>query len=1008
LPQKLKLDSLRALGLPILGLMLLLFCPFVRAEDKDISNDLVLVQLSINGKLNYDSEILVIDNKVYLPVRQIGDLVDIDINFDRDNRKLTFTEKENNSNVIISLTDKTIQVGNSILDSQANKIFSVKRSIFLNEDALVSNELLDKLFAIKCVFSPDDSLVNIKVERPIKLFKKKLVFKDDDLQEKVLVKPTKKKVEIRTLQTSYSTILSSQQTTTAGQSTTNNNIGSFLNTDFIGEVGGGKYRIGPSWNYNNGSVALTGLKQSLQKSINSKTAYILGDSVLQMNRLNVPSADLLGFNIGSPKNLKFNVVDNLSFEGACEPSSEVNLLLNEQRIARQVCKGGHYNFQNIPRLINPNNNYKIVQKSTDGTETVLRQEVLAFYSDLLPVKEKRWQAFVGRPTLINGVTLIKNNRSTTFLDPASKVIAGSQFQYGLTKRLSLEAAVSADPLYKRPDNPTPLFLSFSKNSQFKPLLSDQYYVSGMTSSFALSARPRDNLGVRWGNALSQSRDISPGKVFRSGVGVASFFDYDWRGKKFSSQGGLFYLSPNFYSLGNLNSQNTMGANFSMGGGFGKQTVNFSASKNFRNIDRKSFGGQIEQTRAAFSHTVKPRPNTFVQHSLSLNEIKNDQSGQRQLIGRSSVRQRINRRFDVTAKTSYIRQDVFKPASFTNTQKEATIGGTYRIGKTLRNQVSFGTGYQFLDGPSFLIKKRQTYYLEGRFARKNIVYQPSLQLARGEDKEASFVLSNGLFWQKNDGTRLGIEYIYSNFELLPLGDNFISLGGTKTTNHNLVLTLFSTIGVLDKKPHLLANSLLAGYLKGRVFWDKNQNGVKDPGEIGIKDAKITFLNKPLKTDANGEFVLVDVARGEYEAQLDTLSLPPTLTPANDSFNFEIAPGKVTDLNFTVTLNSATVSGQLKIKDIDNNSKPAGNIVVIAINSETGKETSYTYTDDNGFFTLSELPPGKYTITLDKNDLAQRHLELVEKTKQINIPAKIDEFIEIANVNFQATQTVFGGE
>ena len=975
------------------------------AEEQDITNNLSLVQLKLNGNLDFDSEVLVLDGKVFFPVRQIAQLIDLDITFDRDNRIIKFKEREKNSELTISLINKSIQTNGNILDPLANQVFWVQKSFFLNEEALINRELMDKLFEIKTAYDPDQAIVYIKVDRDVKLLRKTLTFEDEE-KALISIKPTKHALDLRTIQTSYSANFNDNTIQSNNSYFNNKNTNASINTNILGEIEGGEYRIGPVLSFNNGNINMSGFNQTWSKKLNKKTGLIFGDSSAQLSKLTSPGNAIFGLQIGSLKNLHFDVLDNLSYQGVCENSSELKLFINDRLISRRICKEGKYDFQNIPRLIDPKSVYKIIQKNTDGVETEIRRENLTSFSDLIPYKEKYWQLFAGHNPVISSVPILSQDQERLNINPERRITLGGSFQYGLKKRATLEFALAGDRIMKSNN-----IGSFSNNNNNKSLNSNISSLDGLNASISLLVRPKNNLGLRWRNSISQSRDLSLNQSNRSGRGLASSLEYDWRGKKTSSQGEIFINNPSFYSVGSV-VQNQLGINVSLSRQFKwNQSINLNFSQQLLNFDKSALGGQRSINRLKVAHSLNAWKNIPIQNIVNYVDYKDDFSAQKQIEVRSSFRKQLNRNIDINGSIGLSLQNNIKPLPQTNSIKDASLGSTYRFGKELKQQISFGARQFIYDGPAnSATKSNQSLFAEGRFSYKKLVYQPSFQIfsSNGNSKEKSFTLSNGLFWQQSDGTRLGLEYTFSNTNssvLIPLADqaeNIVS--STKTMNHSLALNFFTTLGFLDGKPHLLSNSVSAGYLKGKIYLDLNKNGKFDEGEKGIPNVKITLFDKPIKSDEQGEFVIIDVPRGTYDLNLDTTTLPIALSAIDEKLMVQIDARKITEASFAIGINSGSVSGEVSVIDLKGEKQSVQGIVVIALNNE-GKEAAYTYTNPDGSYTLSELEPGDYIITLDKLDISKRNLTIKEIKKKINIPIKLDDIVEISDISFEASQAAF---
>ncbi|HEY9886570.1 MAG TPA: carboxypeptidase-like regulatory domain-containing protein, partial [Vampirovibrionales bacterium] len=168
--------------------------------------------------------------------------------------------------------------------------------------------------------------------------------------------------------------------------------------------------------------------------------------------------------------------------------------------------------------------------------------------------------------------------------------------------------------------------------------------------------------------------------------------------------------------------------------------------------------------------------------------------------------------------------------------------------------------------------------------------------------------------------------------------------------------------------------------------------------------LMFREKPLNVDSQGKLLVTDVPKGIYEMYLDPLSLPIALIPIEQTFRFQVESGQMTELSFPVKLSGGTVTGQVIVSLIDGKTVSAENIVVIAVDKD-GKEVAYTYVDRYGYYTLSEIPPGEYTIKIDQVDIQKRNLSFQIASKKVNIPLVLDDIVEVNDIDFEATQSVY---
>ncbi len=160
-------------------------------------------------------------------------------------------------------------------------------------------------------------------------------------------------------------------------------------------------------------------------------------------------------------------------------------------------------------------------------------------------------------------------------------------------------------------------------------------------------------------------------------------------------------------------------------------------------------------------------------------------------------------------------------------------------------------------------------------------------------------------------------------------------------------------------------------------DTNGNGVWDTGEMGIENWNIRLLNvttgtqiASTSTNASGFYQFTKVAPGTYNV---TEEMKDGFTPTSATFKIVTVENMdVSDVNF---LNHITVAPQptntisgFKINDLNGNGKQdAGEsglsgweIKLTGIGPETASIHEETTTDDQGFYSFENLPPGKYLV------------------------------------------------
>jgi hypothetical protein len=176
-----------------------------------------------------------------------------------------------------------------------------------------------------------------------------------------------------------------------------------------------------------------------------------------------------------------------------------------------------------------------------------------------------------------------------------------------------------------------------------------------------------------------------------------------------------------------------------------------------------------------------------------------------------------------------------------------------------------------------------------------------------------------------------------------------------------------------------NQLIPNAIGGIKFEDLNANGVRDPGEPGLSGFTITLTSteaggpppQSVVTDANGNFIFLNVAPGSYRLS-ETVPQGFSLTvPANNAIPVTLAAGGSSIANefgnFHGVL-TGTISGA-KFNDLNGNGvrdpgEPGLAGVTItrtaSINDPSGANLSVV-TDSSGNFTFANVPFGRFTLT-----------------------------------------------
>lgn len=160
------------------------------------------------------------------------------------------------------------------------------------------------------------------------------------------------------------------------------------------------------------------------------------------------------------------------------------------------------------------------------------------------------------------------------------------------------------------------------------------------------------------------------------------------------------------------------------------------------------------------------------------------------------------------------------------------------------------------------------------------------------------------------------------------------------------------------------------VSGKVYQDVNLNGRFDPGvDQPQANARVRVDgSRYALSDANGNFRIETVARGEHSVYLDLLSVRADLTLLDNTQQQITLDSRDVVVDFRV-VRTGRVSGVVWLDvnengQIDETEKPLADVRVV---TGSGRDT---LTDGNGYFMIGDLPPGEHILLLDEKTLPER--------------------------------------
>jgi hypothetical protein len=232
---------------------------------------------------------------------------------------------------------------------------------------------------------------------------------------------------------------------------------------------------------------------------------------------------------------------------------------------------------------------------------------------------------------------------------------------------------------------------------------------------------------------------------------------------------------------------------------------------------------------------------------------------------------------------------------------------------------------------------------------------------------------------NDGTLVGVGsqgfFGSLSFSFVGPPDILLSLTFTEPAS----LSVNAEVRVRFAMP--FESVIIKGRVEGTLFIDLNSNGARDPGEPGVADALLRLDNQLARTDAQGYFRFPPVDPGSYKVEIARapLGLVPTVAIP---INVTVAVGQVVTLEIPMR-SVAIIRGRVfddknRNGQLDPNEPGLPNVRVFAVGAQTFEARS----GSDGQYVL-QVPPGSYTVTLDRTTLPKRYEPTTPLTQTVTV-------------------------
>jgi hypothetical protein len=159
------------------------------------------------------------------------------------------------------------------------------------------------------------------------------------------------------------------------------------------------------------------------------------------------------------------------------------------------------------------------------------------------------------------------------------------------------------------------------------------------------------------------------------------------------------------------------------------------------------------------------------------------------------------------------------------------------------------------------------------------------------------------------------------------------------------------------------------VRGRVFRDLNLNGVDDQRDVGLPAVLVRLGQRTALTDGRGRFEFSGLSGGEYHLQLPLDQFGPGVrvtTPVDPVLR--LYQHRLTEVNFGVVNFSrlaGTVFNDYALDGVRQGDAPGLRQIAVVIAGDEGDRRILT--DAAGDFEISDLAPGHYRLSIDRETL-----------------------------------------
>lgn len=975
--------------------------------------DSTISYVNINDLAYQDVEIVISDNTILVPFKQLADLFEIKYEANRAEKKISFKTLDGRDGMV---TQQGVFVEDMPVSKQ-HPIFVMQGIMegVINE-AYVPASVIEQIMGIKLETDFETLTLNAKVDRNLQVLKNANPYEIEKQGPKAyqdVVAPKKSgKITLKTiglrdnLQNDNMAIRYSNNKTST--TTFTNMLQESINGDFFG----GKYRIeATEYSYKNDGFMFGGLTGTYRNKFSAKDYrnfrnpnaekrtyfYELGkvrginDEDAQMG------TQIFGAQIWDYDNEK---LDPRKLNGYVKPTSLVRLTVNDMEPITLSTYAGYYTLKDV-QLPNPVRKIKLEEINEDGTVELISEEKYSIFGNSTPLeKEHRATAYAGvwgyqNRLFREGQNIYRGNNK--------KVTGGAEYQYGIRDNVTLKTKVSADKIYEKSNANLVYRIPTHDSLLVTGTQKSVNYLEGVTNlnSVEWKSEKNKNISARATGGVSVAHDVREHYTHLGYMGqLTGNYEKDltkyekgiFKPKSIRARLEGFHTSPDWYIAStDANSKNDRtGGRVSGGIAFNSTSVNGGYGRYLSNMNHRYRGGTItfdEANIAASSRIPKVADLRFTsnyrhgENDLGRNKNYNYDAG-------------ITKDFGVWAKLQAGRnQSLYDTKFHRQTMEDQNYYSRYSnnyIQLDVPIPHNFG---KFMMGHDMVTYKTNTYRNKYNMFRFGYTFPtwhrltPSIGWGFRYHGQGGNDFNVGLAYRARSGQTMNFNYQYSKN-----GGYFIDNMFTPSTNrHSIYFTFNDAFQIFNRGLRSVGDEdANKGLFEAIAFVDVNGNGKFDKkidvpmGDIPLMASWASEMNL---TNKRGRVYSQSVESGIYTVSIDMNNLPLTVAPiSNDKIinKIKIDGGQTTRLEIPLVSTVGSVSGVLKITDDFDRKLRITDFIVVLLDSN-GNEVNYSTVDSTGEFYISGLAPGKYTLQLDDKFISEYGLEEMANSRlEVIIP------------------------